>query len=71
MIRVTYQLGATVTIVVDEGDAVLVDELADLAVDAADAALADVATPGAAVSLIGPPYVEDVEHDVDPVEVPS
>jgi len=67
VIRATYYLGATITVTVPPEDAVLLDQLADLALAAADAALADVASDVAEVVLVGPPYVEDVE-DLQGVE---
>ena len=59
MIRAEYHLGAVVAVIADT--MAEADELADLAISAADAALADVFGGGTYVALIGPPYVQDVE----------
>jgi len=67
VIRVEYYLGAVVAVIAD-GYAEA-DELADLAIAAADAALADVFGGRTYVALIGPPYVQDVEDLQDAAEV--
>jgi hypothetical protein len=67
MIRAEYHLGAVVAVIADTMPEA--DELADLAIAAAEAALADVFGGGTYVALIGPPYVQDVQDLHAPAEV--
>ena len=66
MIRAEYHLGAVVSVIA--GDHAEAEELADLAIAAADAALADTFGGRTYVALIGPPYLQDVE-DLQDAEV--
>jgi len=67
MIRAEYHLGAVVSVIAD--DMPEADELADLAIAAAEAAIADVFGGRTYVALIGPPYLQDVE-DLTPEVAP-